>query len=187
MTSGFTIQFNLWRWLSAVGTIVGRWKIFEDHGEPGWKAIIPFLNIYTFAKISNQKELGARIVFCNIVAIVASMIFVVMFSMSLANHLSPAEIDAFINSGDLNSTIQVIVNGLREYVDLVPLLIGLVAIFAIIASFVFYIVLHYHFTILQNAPASWILVWIFLPVIGYIYFAFFHNPTNTYDEDNGEF
>ena len=31
--------------------IVANWKIFEKAGEPGWKAIIPFYNIYTEFKL----------------------------------------------------------------------------------------------------------------------------------------
>ena len=31
--------------------IVAIWKIFEKGGEPGWKAIIPFYNIYTEYKM----------------------------------------------------------------------------------------------------------------------------------------
>lgn len=31
--------------------IVAIWKIFEKAGEPGWKAIIPFYNIYTEYKM----------------------------------------------------------------------------------------------------------------------------------------
>ena len=35
----------------AVVIIVAIWKIFEKGGEPGWKAIIPFYNLYTEYKM----------------------------------------------------------------------------------------------------------------------------------------
>lgn len=34
-----------------VVVIVAIWKIFEKGGEPGWKAIIPFYNLYTEYKM----------------------------------------------------------------------------------------------------------------------------------------
>lgn len=32
--------------------VIAYWKIFNKAGEPGWKSIIPFLNIYTIYKIA---------------------------------------------------------------------------------------------------------------------------------------
>ena len=34
-----------------VVAIVGFWKVFTKAGEPGWKSIIPFYNVYTLLKI----------------------------------------------------------------------------------------------------------------------------------------
>ena len=35
----------------AVLLIIAEWKMFEKAGEPGWKTIIPFYNLYVFCKI----------------------------------------------------------------------------------------------------------------------------------------
>ncbi|MBQ6380496.1 MAG: hypothetical protein IJJ41_02700 [Clostridia bacterium] len=35
--------------------VVGYWGIFSKTGEKGWKALIPFYNLYTFVKVSEQK------------------------------------------------------------------------------------------------------------------------------------
>lgn len=38
--------------LSGILSIVGMWMVFSKAGEAGWKAIIPFLNLYTLFKIA---------------------------------------------------------------------------------------------------------------------------------------
>ena len=39
----------------AIFLIICNWKILEKAGEPGWKAIIPFYNIYTLCDVSMTK------------------------------------------------------------------------------------------------------------------------------------
>ena len=34
--------------------LIGMWKVFEKAGESGWKAIIPFYNMYTLIKLVNR-------------------------------------------------------------------------------------------------------------------------------------
>lgn len=47
---GLVVLAIIW----AILVIVGWWKIFEKAGEAGWKAIIPFYNIYTMLRIVGQ-------------------------------------------------------------------------------------------------------------------------------------
>lgn len=40
----------------SIAVIVGMWKTYEKADVPGWKAIIPFYNIYTLAKEILKKD-----------------------------------------------------------------------------------------------------------------------------------
>ena len=36
--------------------VVGMWLVFEKAGEAGWKAVVPFYNMYTMLKIGDRKK-----------------------------------------------------------------------------------------------------------------------------------
>ncbi|NLE24708.1 MAG: hypothetical protein GX625_05080 [Clostridiaceae bacterium] len=58
-------------------SIVAIWRIFVKAGEPGWAAIVPFYNLYTFFKItwgSGWKFLLLLIPIVNFVIIVITMV-----------------------------------------------------------------------------------------------------------------
>jgi len=40
--------------LAAVLLFAGCWKVFEKAGEPGWYALVPFLNVMVFAQIAGK-------------------------------------------------------------------------------------------------------------------------------------
>ncbi len=42
---------NLLTFVFYVGVVVGQWKLFEKAGQAGWKALIPFYNIFILLKI----------------------------------------------------------------------------------------------------------------------------------------
>ena len=53
--------------------IVSFWNLFEKAGEPGWKVIIPFYNLYTFVKIAGKPGWWMILYFIPVVSIFASL------------------------------------------------------------------------------------------------------------------
>lgn len=51
--------------------VIGLWKVFEKAGEEGWKALIPFYNLYILFKISNVAPLFLVQILCAGAAAVA--------------------------------------------------------------------------------------------------------------------
>ena len=48
LSPAFMMVFTV---LYLTGTFWGLWKIFEKAGERGWKALIPFYNMYAWLKV----------------------------------------------------------------------------------------------------------------------------------------
>lgn len=70
--TGLVIAAVVWGLL----VIIGWWKIFEKADEAGWKAIIPFYNIYTMLRIVGQPGwmlVGFLIPFINIILFIIVM------------------------------------------------------------------------------------------------------------------
>lgn len=42
----FCIMISLLALAAGIVTIIGRWKVFEKAGKPGWASIVPFYNTY---------------------------------------------------------------------------------------------------------------------------------------------
>lgn len=59
--------------LISVLMIISLFKIFKKNGKPGWYAIIPFLNIWTFLELGGQKGWAFFVPFYNIYALIAAM------------------------------------------------------------------------------------------------------------------
>lgn len=62
-----TTETTTWTWnpvftalvvVLALVAIAGYWKLFEKAEEPGWKAIVPFLNTYTLFRIAGRNGWG---------------------------------------------------------------------------------------------------------------------------------
>jgi len=131
-------------------TIIGKWKIFSDNGEAGWKSLIPFYSDYIFAKISDRPEDGKKYVIYSVITSILAMIFLISFVMVLA--------------GLFDDSISFMILCLSILLTIVS-----------IVAFVYYYKIHYSFTI-KNGAESWMMVvWIFLPFLAYFYFAFIHN------------
>lgn len=60
--------------------VVAFWKIFQKAGEPGWKSIIPFYNLYTMCKII----WGTGWLFFLFIIPIVSFIFYIMSAYRLA-------------------------------------------------------------------------------------------------------
>lgn len=56
---GYQLSPGQWRVLviAAMLQLIVWWKLFKKAGEPGWKSIIPILNIWTAIKIANPNGL----------------------------------------------------------------------------------------------------------------------------------
>jgi len=70
--TGILVLAVLWVLL----VVIGWWKIFEKADEAGWKAIIPFYNIYTMLRIVGQPGwmlVGFLIPFINIIVFIIVM------------------------------------------------------------------------------------------------------------------
>lgn len=62
--------------------IVAQWKMFEKAGEAGWKALIPFYNLYILFQIAGRNGLGFLLLFIPLVNIVVG----IMLAIDLAKH-----------------------------------------------------------------------------------------------------
>lgn len=61
--------------------IIAQWKIFEKAGEEGWKAIIPFYNMYIYTKISGY---DGWLFLINFIPGVGTLIWTIMVSLKIA-------------------------------------------------------------------------------------------------------
>lgn len=65
--------------------IIGMWLVFEKAGEKGWKAIIPFYNMYTMLKLGDkQKYWGLYLAGCIIYIITASVLMIYLMWVLIA-------------------------------------------------------------------------------------------------------
>ena len=80
MTTGQKISYVVVGIIVGVLLLVAAWKILEKAGEPGWKAIIPFYNMYTLVKIAD----GKGIKFLLFLIPIVSLIYDIIFSLRLA-------------------------------------------------------------------------------------------------------
>jgi len=46
------LSFGIFAMMLAALYIVSVWKVFEKAGQPGWAVLIPFYNLYTYAKVA---------------------------------------------------------------------------------------------------------------------------------------
>ena len=60
----YELSQGQWRMLVLVAVlqVISWWRLFQKAGEPGWKSIIPFYNIWTAVKIANNY--GSAIGWC---------------------------------------------------------------------------------------------------------------------------
>lgn len=56
VSGGTTVFANI---LSVI-TLVCAWKVYEDRGEAGWKALIPFYSELVFGRVVGNEELGRK-------------------------------------------------------------------------------------------------------------------------------
>ena len=131
--------------LMSILSIVGMWKIFEDRGEAGWKALIPFYSTWTFAKTCNDTGTAKKL----IISIVTLILSTPLLIFALATESSALTL---VSAALLCAS----------------------AVFALIYS----IKLNKHFDIANNGPSWMIIIWIFVPVVAVLFYAFVQNNYN---------
>lgn len=80
MTPGQQTGYSIFGICVGVLLLVAAWKIFQKAGEAGWKAIIPFYNIYTLVKIAD----GNGFKFLLFLIPIVGFIYDIIFSIRLA-------------------------------------------------------------------------------------------------------
>ena len=82
---GMALGVLIFTWIICLAilivTIIGMWKVFEKAGREGWKAIIPFYNMYVLTEISGQN--GWLFLLCLIPG-VGALVWSIMVSIKLA-------------------------------------------------------------------------------------------------------
>lgn len=166
-------------------SIIGLWKIFEDNGQKGWKSIIPFYSDVILGRTCDEESLGKKLAISKAILVLFAFAFVFFFIFLLASAQSSASFEIteeYLTQIENNPELFVqnnpaIASGSSfSPVFILILLLGFIV--STIVSLVYYIKLHYRFTLFNNAPGWWIAAWIFIPSIAYIYFAFIHNNYN---------
>ncbi len=58
--------------------LVGKWKVFEKAGQPGWAAIVPIYNLVILFRISGQSGWWALSLLAGVVPILGALFFLVV-------------------------------------------------------------------------------------------------------------
>ncbi|MBQ1505884.1 MAG: hypothetical protein IIZ48_03850 [Erysipelotrichales bacterium] len=153
-------------------SIIGLWKIFSNQGVEGWKALIPFYNDLTFAKMVNEEKKGYRQLYASIALLVSFFGILILGIIMYTNSTVTFENDP--------------VYGFVEHVESAPgVFLLFTAIFTLIllACMIYIIVLHCQIkmTYTRNVGGAewWLFFWLLIPAVAYIYFGFFHHPDET--------
>ncbi len=80
LTTGQQIAYIIVGLVVGILLLIAAWKILEKAGEPGWKAIIPFYNMYTLVKIAD----GNGLKFLLLCIPIVGFIYDIIFSIKLA-------------------------------------------------------------------------------------------------------
>ena len=75
MTPGQSIAYCIFGIIVGVLLLIAGWKILTKAGEKGWKAIIPFYNMYTMVKIVDGKGIKFLLFLIPVVGFIYDIIF----------------------------------------------------------------------------------------------------------------
>ena len=171
--TNFTV--NILQPILSILSMVSHWKIFEDRGEKGWKALIPILSTLTFGKVAKDSKHAKGRVIAGIVLALSLLLLVVTYAIGLSN----SQVDFTVT--DMNDINGVVIT--EHYTDTAnytgnPLVL-LLFVAATIISLVFYLINHIRLCKSfdsTNAGPSWMIVlWIFIPIAAAVYYAFIHH------------
>ena len=82
MTSGEQVAYTITGLVVGVLLLVAAWKIFEKAGEKGWKAIVPFYNMYTMVKIADGNGWKFLLFLIPVVGFIYDFIFSIRLAKS---------------------------------------------------------------------------------------------------------
>lgn len=101
---------------------VGKWRVFEKGGEAGWKALIPFYDIYTMLKLGDKHK-HIRLYVVGIVLYVVGLFAVLVGAMSMIQGVNAA-----INNQDeiINAIMMLAGLGLGSIVSLAGTIISFI-------------------------------------------------------------
>ena len=74
--TNYQVTFNPVAGILGIVSIIAMWKIFEDRGEQGWKALIPFYSTVTFGKVCGDEEDAKKSILWLVGFIVSSIVAV---------------------------------------------------------------------------------------------------------------
>lgn len=177
MNNSVTITWNpIASILSVIGTI-GLWKILEDRGEKGWKALIPFYATYTLGKTFGGQKTALKMIASCILMILAfaGCALYTMANYSAGTDMIITDITDINGIDFVNSNISFTGN------PMIVLLLLAIAIVALVVTIVYIIKFFRAFDKANNGPSWMILVWLFLNPLGYIYYAFTHKNDDIAD------
>ena len=170
----YRVIYNPLQPVFSIISVIGLWKILEDRGEKGWKALIPFYNTYVLGKTFNNTKGAKKMIFSGILVILSALLFFIAIALSTG---SGAEIYVS-DMTDMNAII--IQNQISSGSSFG--VFGIFTIILLIASVIYFIVCHVKFYSAfdkaNNGPSWMIVLWIFLPAAANIYYAFIQKNYN---------
>lgn len=156
-----------------LSSIIGLWTIFENNNEKGWKSLIPFYSTYTFAKTFHEEKLGKKLAWAQavfsiafisllIIFIVISIFFFISFALSF---MVLFQSDVFF---------EIFRENFPTSTKTITIVLSVISLISFIFVMYYHIELHYIYNKLKNIPTWFMLIWVFLPSLGYLYFAFIY-------------
>lgn len=88
--------------------VIAGWKIFKKAGEPGWKILIPFCNIYVYLKILNLKNWFWFMLALDVLLLVSCI--ACKFDLYLVMTGDANQVEAYLNSYDFGANPMVIIS-----------------------------------------------------------------------------
>ena len=162
----YTITVNV----MTILTVIGLWKILEDNGIEGWKAIIPFYSSYLFGEVAGEPEKGKKQMRAEILTVIFAVVLTV-FAVILLGY-----------SKEYMGEPGTGVVGFKEdpplWLAITTIVLAVLTVIFAIRAFVMYVQICDSYDRLRKAPGWFIVFWIFLKGLAFIYFAFIHDNYN---------
>lgn len=142
--------------LAWIASLVALWKIFEDRGEAGWKALIPVYASFIFGKCCGEEERGKKLVVIEL-GLIATMIAFMFSFFWLLVQTSPG--------GNPDQPVATAIFGISTLLMLVLAIVW----------FVISVKIKWTYSVLEEEKTWTVFLWALIPFAGNIYYAFFGN------------
>lgn len=171
--ASFTV--NVLQPVLSIVMMISFWKIFEDRGEKGWKALVPILSTLTLGKVAKDSKHAKGRVISGIALFVSMFLLLVAYFAGYTN----SHVDFQIT--DMNDINGVVIS--EQFSDSGTYtgnpLILFIFLGLMIVSIVFYLINHIKlcksFDTTNGGPSWMIILWIFFPIGAAVYYAFVHH------------